>query len=124
MLTSLATYPPQYTACNTAFSTHLVVHAGPCAVTRVHASIKHDAANAVYFLQIIDSATAVNAGGAITLIAVKEVNHKQNETELFDFEFGLGGVRCANGCVVQLSTTVGTGTLDGANLLAFAAYLV
>ena len=93
MRTSLATMPPIKTACSTAYATHLVVSATPCQVLRVYASIKHDAANGVYFLQVIDSATAVNAGGAITLIAVKEVNHKQNEAELFDFEFGLGGVR-------------------------------
>ena len=123
MLTSLVTFPPVKSACSTAFATSLVIRAAPCQILSVHASMKHDAANAIYYLQVIDSAAAVNGGGAITLLAIKEVNHKQNETEVFEFDFGLYGVRCSSGCVVQLSTTIGTGTLDGANMLAHATYI-
>jgi hypothetical protein len=123
MRTSLATMPPIRTACTTAYATHLVVSATPCQVLRVYASIKHDASNAVYYLQVIDSSAPVNAGGAITLLSVREINHKQNETELYVLDFAAYGVRCASGCVVQLSTTIGIGTLDGANLLASAEYI-
>ena len=123
MRTSLSTMPPIKTACSTAYATHLIVSATPCQVLRVYASIKHDAPNAIYYLQVIDSSAPVNGGGAITLLSVREINHKQNETELYVMDFANYGVRCAAGCVVQLSTTIGVGTLDGINLLASAEYI-
>jgi hypothetical protein len=121
--TSLATMPPIKSACNTAYAVSLTLSAAPCSVLHCHASIKHDAPNAVYYLQLIDSPTPVNGGGAITLIAVKEVNHKQGDTTVVEFDLPLFGVRCATGCVMQLSTTVGTGTLDGLNMLAYGTYI-
>ena len=118
------TLAPKGYVATSSLTNALVTSEKPGVIAAVAGQIDGSAPSGTYYVQLIDSATAVNAGGAITLIAVKEVNHKQNEAELFDFEFGLGGVRCANGCVVQLSTTVGTGTLDGSIMLAFAAYLV
>lgn len=123
MLTSLVTYPPLKAAVLKAFATHLVVSATPCSIVHVHAQIQSNAANGTYYIQVIDSAAAVNGGGAITPIAIVEAVHKQNEHQVFEVDLGLYGVRCAAGCVVQLSTTIGTGTLDGTNLIAFATYI-
>ena len=119
----LALAPKGYVA-TSALATHLVIAAHPGAIVAAAAGqISPTAPSGTYYIQLIDSAAAVDSGGAITPIAIIIAPHTTSIPTTFSFadSIPVGGVAVSAGCVMQLSTTYGTGTLGGAYLNAAAA---
>jgi hypothetical protein len=107
-----------------ALATHLVIASTPGAIiSTVAGQIDASAPTATYYLQLIDSAAAVNGGSAITPIAIIIAAHTSGTVTTFSFadSFPIGGIAVNAGCVLQLSTTYGVGMLAGAYLNAAAA---
>jgi hypothetical protein len=92
-------------------------------VAAVAGQIDPSAPSGTYYIQLIDSAAPVNSGGAITPIAIIIAPHTTSLPTTFSFEASIpvGGIAVSSGCVLQLSTTYGVGTLAGAYLNAAAA---
>ena len=102
----------------------LVILGSPGAVYACAGTLDASALTATYYVQIVDSSAAVDGGGAITCIAPPiRIAHTSGTDDYFSFGvfFPIGGLSCSAGAVVQLSSTLGTGTLAGAYMLAGGA---
>lgn len=119
----LALAPKGYVA-TSVLSTHLVIAASPGAIiASVAGQIDASAPTATYYLQLIDSAVSVDSSGAITPIVIVIAPHTNGQVTTFSFadSIPIGGIAVSKGCVLQLSSAFGTGTLAGAYLNAAAA---
>jgi hypothetical protein len=98
----------------------LVVSAASATLLAAAATIDSSAPTATYYVQVIDSAAAVDGSSAIVALARPiKVQHVVGVDDYVSFADSLPvvGVAAANGIVIQLSTTLGTGTLVGGNYL-------
>jgi hypothetical protein len=117
------TLAPKGYVSTTSLATHLVITSQPGIIAACAGQIAPSAPSGTYYVQLIDSAAAVNGGGAITPIAQIIIPHTTTIPSTWDLSASLplGGVSVSTGAVVQLSTTFGVGTLAGAYLNAAAA---
>lgn len=117
------TLAPKGYVSTTVLSTHLVISEKPGIIAACAGQIAPSAPSGTYYVQLIDSATAVDGGGAITPIAQIIIPHTTSIPTTFSLSdsIPIGGVAVSQGAVVQLSTTYGVGTLSGAYLNAAAA---
>ena len=117
------TLAPKGYVATTALTNAFVISSKPGVIAAVAGQIAPSAPSGTYYVQLIDSATAVDGGGAITPIAIIIAPHTTSIPTTFSLadSIPIGGVSVSQGAVLQLSTTYGTGTLGGAYLNAAAA---
>jgi hypothetical protein len=85
-------------------------------------TIDASAPSATYYVQLIDSLSPVDTDGNIDPICAPiPVVHVLGVPDYFQFPIPVGGLSLKTGAVCQLSTTLTTGTLAGAYMLAGSA---
>lgn len=101
-----------------------VISATPTVVKSCSGWIDSSAPSGTYYVQLIDAQAAVTGGLAIVSLAPPlKVVHAAGVDDYFSFESAIpvGGLIADHGVVVQLSTTLGTGTLAGSYMVAGGA---
>lgn len=111
---------PAETSCSPVLEASRILLPGPGVLYACAGSIDSTCPTGRYYLQLIDSAAPVDMGNPVVLLAQVPVDQVLGRISYWDLSAYIPpqGVQVTDGAVVQLSTSLGTGTLAGAYLLA------